>query len=70
MRQCLQDGLLGTQTAASLRTTLAPKLGGLVNLAACLPDCATVVFSSIAGALGSAGQVSQHQAVAFRTVQW
>ena len=59
MRQCLQDGLLGTQTAASLRTTLAPKLGGLVNLAACLPDCATVVFSSIAGALGSAGQVKR-----------
>jgi len=53
----VQDGLLSAQTAASLRVAMAPKLSGVINLAACAPDSPMVVFSSIAGALGSAGQV-------------
>jgi hypothetical protein len=64
-RLCMQDGLLGSQTLGSLRAVLAPKVAGLANLAAgsggssAAAGCrALLVFSSIAGALGSAGQGS------------
>ena len=56
-RVSVQDGLLSAQTADSLRAAMVPKLAGLDNLAACAPDAPMVVFSSVAGALGSAGQV-------------
>ena len=49
--------MLPKQTAHSLRAVLAPKLHGLLNLSGSTVSRArTVAFSSIAGALGSAGQ--------------
>ena len=49
--------MLPKQTARSLRAVLAPKLHGLLNLIGSSADRAQIVaFSSIAGALGSAGQ--------------
>lgn len=57
-----QDGLLGSQTLGSLRAVLAPKVAGLANLSnsaggGAAAGCrALLAFSSIAGALGSAGQ--------------
>ena len=60
--QITQDGLLGSQTLGSLRAVLAPKVAGLANLASgtgggAAAGCkALLAFSSIAGALGSAGQ--------------
>lgn len=59
-----QDGLLGSQSLGSLREVLAPKLAGLANLAdsggagAAAGTRCLLAFSSIAGALGSAGQGS------------
>lgn len=60
----MQDGLLKSQTLASLRMVLAPKVAGLANLASGAGGGAAgglkvlLAFSSIAGALGSAGQGS------------
>lgn len=56
-----QDGLLSSQTAASLRQVLAAKVAGLTRLTAgggCGGMKAVLAFSSIAGVLGSAGQGS------------
>ena len=55
----LQDALLGKQTAASLRSALAPKLSGCLNAAAALrhqPMQRQLLFSSVAALLGNAGQ--------------
>ena len=59
MRFGAQDGLLTQQSADSLRMVFAPKLAGLVNLTSHTggtEKATTIVFSSIAGELGSAGQ--------------
>ena len=55
----LADALLLNQTAAKLRAVAAPKLSGLQLLgaaAACLPLQQLLLYSSIAGELGTAGQ--------------
>lgn len=55
----LADALLINQTAARLRQVAAPKLAGLQQLwhaAARQPLCSMLLFSSIAGVLGTAGQ--------------
>ena len=57
----LADGVLGKQTAAMLRSVLAPKASGVANLAlatALLPASATIAFSSIASLLGNPGQAN------------
>ena len=59
LRFNLQDDLLSKQSTGSLRRVMAPKLNGIVNLASHSGSPAiatTIVFSSIAGELGSAGQ--------------
>lgn len=57
----LRDGTLAQQSAACLRTALAPKAGGALLLEALLrwePVCRQLLFSSVAGALGSPGQLN------------
>ena len=57
----LADGLLGKQSAATLRRVMAPKASGIANLStrmAALPVGALVAFSSIASLLGNAGQAN------------
>lgn len=55
----LADAMLGRLRPAAVRAAFAPKVaGGSAALAACAgaPLAAATFFSSIAGALGSAGQ--------------
>ncbi|MCE0536197.1 SDR family NAD(P)-dependent oxidoreductase [Kineosporia rhizophila] len=53
----LDDGLIQSLTPQRLRTVLRPKVDALVNLEELAPDrTAFVVFSGLAGALGSPGQ--------------
>lgn len=55
----LEDGLLATQSAASLRRVFAPKLAGMLNLqraTAAGSPAHWALFSSIASVLGSPGQ--------------
>lgn len=57
----LSDGLIGRQAAKSLREVFAPKLGGAEAILARLtvsPLAAVVLYSSVAGLLGSSGQGS------------
>ncbi|EPH43452.1 hypothetical protein STRAU_3486 [Streptomyces aurantiacus JA 4570] len=64
----LHDGYLATKTDTDLRSVLAPKVSGLVNLdeaTARQPLDHLVVFSSTAAALGSAGQGDYAAANAF-----
>ena len=84
----LADALLVNQTAASLRTVAAPKVAGLQRLSAAAvtqPLQQLLLFSSIAGELGTAGQGNyaaanaaldaaaaalQQEGVASASVQW
>ncbi|MBP2328654.1 acyl transferase domain-containing protein/acyl carrier protein [Kibdelosporangium banguiense] len=52
----LDDVLLESLTPARLDAQLAPKLGGLETLHELAPDALHIVFSSVAGLVGSAGQ--------------
>lgn len=53
----IQDGALFNQTASNLRQTLAPKVDAVTKLLETSPKVSsTVLFSSIAGQLGSSGQ--------------
>jgi acyl carrier protein len=55
----MQDGALFNQTASNLRQTLAPKVDAVTKLLETSPKVSsTVLFSSIAGQLGSSGQSS------------
>ena len=57
----LRDGMLGRQTASSLREVLSPKLAGTLALAAATygaPLAAMTLFSSIAALLGNPGQAN------------
>jgi hypothetical protein len=57
----LADAALPSQTAASLRAVAAPKLSGLSNLSAAAagqPLARTLLYSSISGELGTAGQAN------------
>lgn len=52
-----QDGALFNQTASNLRQTLAPKVDAVTKLLENSPKVgSTIIFSSIAGQLGSSGQ--------------
>lgn len=56
-----QDALLAKQRPANMRDVFAPKVGGAGRLAASAagaPVKASVMFSSIAGLLGSGGQAN------------
>lgn len=84
----LADALLLNQSAASLRTVAAPKLAGLQRLSAAAahqPMAQLLLFSSIAGELGTVGQGNyaaanaaldaaavalQQQGCASTSVQW
>lgn len=53
----LDDGVLDGLTRDSIETVLAPKTRAALNLHAVAPDVETfVLFSSLAGTLGNAGQ--------------
>ena len=56
----MQDALLSSQTASSMRQSFGPKVAGAAQLAArsagLLPIAMSAAFSSVAGLLGSAGQ--------------
>ena len=57
----LHDGLLQKQTAGSVRSVFAPKVAGALRLAAATANTALscfAAFSSVAAAIGSAGQGS------------
>ncbi len=54
----LADSALTGITADSLDAVLAPKTGGLTALLDGCPDAQVVLFSSVAGVLGSAGQAN------------
>ena len=58
---CQQDALLAKQGPGAMREVFAPKASGameLASLAAGAPVGASVLFSSVAGLLGSGGQAS------------
>lgn len=58
---CQQDALLSKQGPSSMREVFAPKASGaleLASLAADTPAGESVLFSSVAGLLGSGGQAS------------
>jgi acyl transferase domain-containing protein/D-arabinose 1-dehydrogenase-like Zn-dependent alcohol dehydrogenase/acyl carrier protein/SAM-dependent methyltransferase len=64
----LRDGLCLRKTAAEVRDVLAPKVAGLVNLDLATGDMPLdffVCFSSVAGAIGNAGQIDYAGANAF-----
>ncbi len=54
--------MLAKQTAKAMRLVLAPKTGGCVALRHCLQSCCplgpSLLFSSLAAVLGSAGQAN------------
>ena len=56
----VQDALLQSQTAETIRQSFGPKVVGAAQLAArsagLLPIATSAAFSSVAGLLGSAGQ--------------
>ena len=57
----MRDGLLSAQSAGHLRSALAPKLDGYLNLSSSMslqPVCRTLAFGSVASLLGNAGQVN------------
>jgi hypothetical protein len=57
----LADGVISSQTAASMRTSFAPKLVSMValhNKMAELPVSKLLLFSSVAALLGLAGQAN------------
>ena len=57
----LNDAMLARQSAATLRTAMAPKVGGCAALEHRLHGCplaSSLLFSSLAALLGSAGQAS------------
>lgn len=57
----VQDALFARQTAQSLRTVFAPKVAAwekMQSALACSPVLRPILFSSIAGTLGSIGQAS------------
>ena len=57
----LRDAMLARQSAATLRAAMAPKLGGCTALKRSLLGCplaTTLLFSSLAALLGSAGQAN------------
>ncbi len=64
----LDDGVLDSLDADRLRRVLAPKVDGAINLHELTRDCELsqfVVFSSIAGTLGTPGQANYAAANAF-----
>lgn len=57
----VQDALIDRQTAQSLRTVFTPKVAAwekMQSTLACFPILRPILFSSIAGTLGSVGQAS------------
>ena len=57
----LCDAVLARQSAATLRSAMAPKLGGCTALERSLHGCplaSSLLFSSLAALLGSAGQAN------------
>ncbi|WP_449657950.1 type I polyketide synthase [Amycolatopsis eburnea] len=62
----LDDGVLGSQTAESFERVLRPKVAGAWNLHELTRDLRSfVVFSSVAGTVGTAGQSNYAAANAF-----
>lgn len=57
----LGDAVLARQSAATLRAAMAPKLGGCTAIERSLQGCPlalSLLFSSLAALLGSAGQAN------------
>lgn len=62
----LDDGLFAQQSDARIQRVLAPKVLGAMHLDSLLPDhVPLILFSSVAGTLGSSGQSSYAAANAF-----
>ncbi|MYR22907.1 type I polyketide synthase, partial [Streptomyces sp. SID6137] len=64
----LDDGVIGSVTPERMREVFRPKVNAVLNLHECTRDmglAAFVVFSSVAGLIGSAGQASYAAANSF-----
>ncbi|MFB9595149.1 type I polyketide synthase [Saccharothrix longispora] len=61
----LDDGVIAAQTPERLATAMRPKADGAWHLHELLPDTPLVLFSSLAGVLGAAGQANYAAGNAF-----